>query len=164
MTWTLEELEEALKNSDVRIDTPDLGIARHEPSKSDRLKPEELVNTMPPKKRSHPEADFQNIVVQLAKTLGFMVHAERPARTKDGWRTPIQGDAGFPDVVLAHPVTGNIIILELKSAEGRVSLAQQAWIDCLQKCGLHVFVKRDNQEDWDWLVEVLTKLAGKERA
>ena len=71
------------------------------------------------------ERDFQEQIIQLAKLHGWMVHAERPARTKDGWRTAIQGDPGFPDLVLARE--GVVIYAELKSEKGRLSPAQIEW-------------------------------------
>ncbi len=48
------------------------------------------------------ETNFQLKVIQLARTGGWeLVHAERAARTGKGWRTPIQGDRGFFDLVLS---------------------------------------------------------------
>lgn len=80
------------------------------------------------------EADWQRTVIDLAKVYGWKVHAERYARTKDGrWMTPIQGDAGFPDIVLVRCRDGQrqIIFAELKSETGKVSPEQQEWLDLL---------------------------------
>ena len=57
---------------------------------------------------------------------GWRVHAERPARTSKGWRTPVQGDPGFFDLVLAR--RGRVIFAELKSARGKLSAEQEAWL------------------------------------
>lgn len=81
-----------------------------------------------------PEAAFQSQVVQLAQTFGWLVQHTRPAKQGDRWLTPIQGDAGFPDLVLAHPVRG-IIFAELKSATGALSEAQYLWGHTLREGG-----------------------------
>ena len=81
-----------------------------------------------------PEAAFQSQVVQLAHTLGWLVQHTRPAKQGDRWITPIQGDAGFPDLVLAHPLRG-VIFAELKSATGLVSDAQHVWARALRDAG-----------------------------
>ncbi len=76
------------------------------------------------------EREFQKQVIQLAKLYKWRVHAERPARTKDGWRTPIQGDPGWPDLVLARK--GKVIFAELKSENGNLSTEQFAWANELK--------------------------------
>ena len=76
------------------------------------------------------EADFLANVVQLATTLGWLVHHDRPARRGDGsWATHIQGDPGFPDLVLARG--GRAVFAELKSETGRTTASQRAWISAL---------------------------------
>lgn len=94
------------------------------------------------------EKDLQNAVIDLARLTGWMVHHTRPARTKDGgWVTPIQGDKGFPDLVLAHPERG-VLFVELKSAKGRLSDDQIRWGECLVSGGVESsFVWRPC--DWD---------------
>ena len=72
------------------------------------------------------ESSFQRRVIALARQHGWMVHHTRPALRGSGrWSTPIQGDAGFPDLVLAR--SGVLWLVELKAAKGRVSEAQQEW-------------------------------------
>lgn len=66
------------------------------------------------------ESAFQAQVVQLAQTFGWMVQHTRPAKQGDRWLTPITGDIGFPDLVLAHPVRG-VLFVELKTDKGAVS-------------------------------------------
>jgi hypothetical protein len=75
------------------------------------------------------EAEFQSRVVDYAKLNGWRVAHFRPARTERGWRTPMTGDAGFPDLVLAR--NGFVIFAELKSATGRVSPDQDAWLEAI---------------------------------
>jgi hypothetical protein len=76
------------------------------------------------------EAQFQAAVIDVARLHGWRVHHARPARTAAGWRTPITGDVGFPDLVLAHPRRG-LIIAEIKTQTGRLSGDQEAWLIAL---------------------------------
>lgn len=77
--------------------------------------------------REAPEKLLQAKVIQLAKMNGFMVHHSRAVQTANGrWLTAIQGDAGFPDLVLAHAHRG-VLFLELKSDTGKLSPGQTAW-------------------------------------
>lgn len=53
-----------------------------------------------------PESAFVDHVIDVASRFGWLVHHDRPARTRDGrWRTAIQGHAGFPDLVLVPTAT-----------------------------------------------------------
>lgn len=73
-------------------------------------------------------------VIAYAKLRGWRVHHQRPARTADGdWRTAVQGDAGFPDLVLVR--LSRVIFVELKAEKGRVSVMQQLWLDALENTG-----------------------------
>lgn len=77
------------------------------------------------------EAQFLQAVLDLARTTGWMAHHCRPALNRSGkWSTPIQGNAGFPDLVLAHPKRG-VIFAELKSDKGRVTPDQRGWLNTL---------------------------------
>ena len=67
-----------------------------------------------------------NKVIGLARAYGWLVHHQRPARTGRGWRTAIQGDAGFPDLVLARG--HRLIFAELKSQRGELSAGQKNWM------------------------------------
>lgn len=76
------------------------------------------------------ERDFQALVVRYAQHCGWLVHHTRPAQRQSGnWSTPIQGNAGFPDLVLAR--NGEHLIIELKSSTGRLSQHQHAWLQAL---------------------------------
>jgi carbohydrate-selective porin OprB len=75
------------------------------------------------------EAQFTEAVIDLAKFRGWKVTHFRVAWTEKGWRTPLQGDAGFPDLVLAR--RGSIIIAELKTEKGKVTRAQAGWANAL---------------------------------
>lgn len=72
------------------------------------------------------EAEFTNTVIELAKWHHWMVCHFRPAQTRMGWRTAIQGDKGFPDLVFAR--RGVVIFAELKTDKGRITHGQAAWL------------------------------------
>jgi len=100
------------------------------------------------------EREFQQAVVQLARLMGWRVFHARPALTRAGeWRTPIQGDAGFPDLVLCRPP--RLILAELKRVGGKLTAEQQAWLEALQACaGVECYLWTPN--DWDAIVRMLT--------
>lgn len=92
------------------------------------------------------ETQLQSVVLELLDVLGWRALHVRAARTKAGWRTPLQGPtaAGFPDVLA---VRGNrIVAAELKSARGVVSGEQQQWLDDLDRAGAETYVWRP--QDW----------------
>ena len=100
------------------------------------------------------EREFQRAVVELARLMGWRVHHTRPALTRAGeWRTPIQGDAGFPDLVLCRPP--RLILAELKRNGARPTPQQQAWLDALASCaGVECYLW--TPADWDAVVRTLT--------
>jgi hypothetical protein len=65
------------------------------------------------------EASMQRTIVEQAQWLGFRVHHVRD------YRGVLQGDEGFPDLVLA--LNGYVFAWELKTAKGVVSDEQLAW-------------------------------------
>jgi hypothetical protein len=72
------------------------------------------------------EDQFMTAVIELAHYRQWMVTHFRPAATGRGWRTPVQGDPGFPDLVLAR--RGVVIFAELKVGKGRITKGQAAWL------------------------------------
>ncbi len=80
------------------------------------------------------EAQWQAQVVQMARTFGWMVAHFRPALNQRGkWQTAVAADgAGFPDLVLVHAKTGDLLFVELKSDSGVLSAAQQRWLLALE--------------------------------
>src|SRR5215217_4018452 len=58
------------------------------------------------------EAECQATIIEAARVLGYRVAHFRAARTMHGWRTPLQGDAGWPDLVIAGH--GHCLVVELK--------------------------------------------------
>jgi hypothetical protein len=77
------------------------------------------------------EAEFQTWIIQLARLLGWtrIVHF-RSARTGAGWRTPIEGDSGFPDLILIRGET--LLAVELKSGGRKPSAEQVAWLQAFK--------------------------------
>ncbi len=98
------------------------------------------------------EAQFLKQVIQLAKLRGWLVHHQRPAMTRKGWRSAIQGDAGFPDLVL---VRGDaLLFVELKRDAGPLLTAEQvAWQYALLRAGATAWVWRPRQ--WAEIEKVL---------
>lgn len=78
------------------------------------------------------EAQLQDAAMDLGHLSGWWMHHARPARTSSGWRTPISGHAGFPDLVFAHPLHG-LELVEFKSAKGRLSEPQVHWATVLRQ-------------------------------
>jgi hypothetical protein len=79
------------------------------------------------------EDDLKATVIQMARDNGWLVCHFRPAKTEKGWRTPIEGDKGLPDLVLAR--RGVVLLAELKSGTGRLSNDQKKWLDHLGAMG-----------------------------
>lgn len=106
------------------------------------------------------EAHFQEQIIALARLEGWLIMHTRPARTATGRIiTPIQGDPGFPDLVLARQ--GRIIFAELKSTRGRLSDDQTRWLDELLGAEgdtnptIRVW-RENNPDDWTDIVTLLT--------
>lgn len=79
------------------------------------------------------EAGFQGWVIDAAHQAGWLVAHFRPAHTERGWRTPVEADgAGWPDLALCKPPT--LLLAELKSERGRLSLEQADWLNRLAGC------------------------------
>jgi len=72
------------------------------------------------------EDDLKRRILDAAKVHGWQCHHGRPARTARGWRTPVEGDAGFPDLVLARD--GVLIVAELKRNDAYPTPQQRAWL------------------------------------
>lgn len=94
------------------------------------------------------EDELLGLVVAYAQLQGWLVHHCRPARSEKGYRTPIQGDRGFPDLVLARE--RRVIFAELKTERGVLSNAQHRWINALYDL---VYMWRPS--DWPEIEKVL---------
>ena len=102
------------------------------------------------------EAAFQSQVIQLARTLGWLVAHFRGVRVqrRDGsirYMTPVQADGqGFVDLVLCRD---RVIFAELKAERGRTSPEQDAWMAGLSAAGAEYYSWRPS--DWNEICEVL---------
>jgi len=88
------------------------------------------------------EDELLREVQKLAKLNGWLFTHFRSVRTPTGYRTPLQGDPGFPDVVLAK-FECKPIFLELKTEKGVVSKEQAVWLS-----ELHGNVLRPSGLEW----------------
>jgi len=103
------------------------------------------------------EKEFQQQVLALAKHTGWLRAHFRPARVLrhgvEVYETPVDADGkGFPDCVLVHRKRG-LIICELKSATGKLTLEQRKWLSAFEACGIRTFVWRPSM--WKEIEEVL---------
>lgn len=110
--------------------------------------------------QSASESDFKDTVIDLAHHYKWLVHHDRPARTSRGWATAIQGDAGFPDLVLAK--FGRIIFAELKTETGGVTDEQQTWLDALANWHSECWVVVWRPSDMGLIRELLSSIPGDE--
>lgn len=98
------------------------------------------------------EVQFQSHVLQYARMRGWLRMHSRTALNQSGsWSTPISGDKGFPDLVLARD--GVVIFIELKSARGRLGPGQAEWIEALGGEDGNAFIFRP--ADWDRIEALL---------
>ena len=91
------------------------------------------------------EAAFKNSVIDIATRYGWFVHHDLPAMNRRGqWATHIQGNSGFPDLVLLNP-RSVLVFAELKTDVGVVRKTQEQWLERLDLAGVIVQVWRPNQ-------------------
>ncbi len=101
-------------------------------------------------KQKTTEKEFGVMVEELLDLFGWHWCHFRPARTAYGWRTAISGSKGFPDYIA---VKNRLVIFELKSDDGKLSLEQQKWYDLLKASGTEVYVWKP--KDLESIAEVL---------
>lgn len=85
------------------------------------------------------EAAFTKQVIDLARWYKWRVAHFRPAMTKRGWVTAVQGDgAGFPDLIMLRQ--DRRIMAELKAAKGKVSPEQEKWLESASRANFEVYI------------------------
>jgi hypothetical protein len=104
--------------------------------------------------KPHPsEAEFTATVIKMAQLLGWKAAHFRPARTKSGWVTPVQGDGkGFPDLVLIKP-HHRLVVAELKVGKNQTRPEQKTWIYNFMSVNVSTFVW--TPDDWEQIEKVL---------
>ncbi len=102
----------------------------------------------------HPERDFQDNIIALALRLGWRVHAERPAMTRKGFRTPIQGHSGFPDLCLTNGE--NLIFWECKNEKQVPTIEQIKWLVSLKELP-GVLAEVVYPHDWEHIVAIISE-------
>lgn len=100
------------------------------------------------------EADWQETIIDVARTLHWRVAHFRAARTVHGWRTPVSADGkGFPDLCLTRD---RIIFVELKADAGKLSDEQEEWQHRLCAAGAETYIWRPG-DDWEAICDILRR-------
>lgn len=97
------------------------------------------------------ERSFQASVATLARLCGWRLAHFRAAWTKDGWRTAMSGDVGYPDLTMCRG--GRLVFAELKAVGGRLGDEQVVWLDALRETPAEVYLWRP--PDWPEIRRVL---------
>ncbi len=84
------------------------------------------------------EKMFMQQVIQIATLTGWNVFHAYDSRRCPG--------PGFPDLTMVHPQRG-FLMAELKSERGRVTPAQQQWLDALREAGCETYLWRPSMLD-----------------
>ncbi len=98
------------------------------------------------------EAQFTRSVLDLMRLTGWRSMHIHPARTMDGWRTPVSGDGvGWPDIVAVK--ADRLLAVELKVGRGRLGPGQREWLAALATAGVEVAVW--TPADWPVIEQTL---------
>jgi hypothetical protein len=102
------------------------------------------------------EAQFQAAILDMARWFGWRTFHPRTIKSFTGHHlTAYQGEAGFPDLVLAHSKRG-VLFAELKVKRNKLSAGQELWREVLEHAGAEYHLWRP--EDW---AAIETRLKGK---
>lgn len=85
-----------------------------------------------------PEAAWQKQVTSVAKLYGWDQYHPPAVDPRRVGGTPYE--AGWPDLVLAKPVVGRVLFVELKAHGNYPSADQRRWLANLDAAGLEVGV------------------------
>ena len=91
------------------------------------------------------ERDFQQAVLDMARTLGLLAYHTHDSR---------RSEPGFPDLVLVG--RRGVIYRELKTLTGRVQREQAKWLSALTAAGADAAVWRPDQ----WPTQIQAEMRG----
>lgn len=102
------------------------------------------------------ETDLKSIVINMAKRAGWLIHHDLPAMNRRGkWATHVEGNVGFPDLLLLSPHHGQIMVIELKAEKGKTTTSQDNWLDAFAIAGIENHVVRPS--DLEFITHRLTR-------
>jgi hypothetical protein len=85
------------------------------------------------------EASFAKQIEHLLTLFGWhWTHFEPAVRQSGQWATPLKGAKGFPDYCAVR--AGRVAFIEIKGDRGRLSKAQNDWLDLLRATENEVYV------------------------
>ena len=118
-----------------------------------------IANQIPVEKLPQSEADFQEIVLDLADVTGWSYwHFPKAAykAAAGAWSRDRQINKGWPDLVLMRlGKKPRLVFLELKGSKTPVTPEQVAVNEGLRLCGQEAYIL--SLKDWDELVKVLQR-------
>lgn len=111
---------------------------------------------------SETEKELQAKILRVAKEFGWQRNHVFRAKLEDGtWRTTCA--PGWPDLTLAHPMWGRLLILEVKGPNGRLTPDQKRWLVTFQQvaanCPGFVHAYAVAPRDWPAVQRLLTRRA-----
>lgn len=106
------------------------------------ISPEEAARARKLYEQSMTEDQLLSAIVQMAHVYRWLAYHVRNSR-----RGIVQGDVGFPDLIMARPP--RLIVAELKDGKPRSmpTMMQAEWLDELRGCGAEAYLWRPI----DWL-------------
>ena len=105
---------------------------------------------------SMTEKDLKSIVLNIARRYGWLVHHDLPAMNVRGrWATHVEGDVGFPDLVLVHPNRGQMLVVELKAERGKTTTSQDNWLAAFALAGIENHIVRPS--DLEFITDRLSR-------
>jgi hypothetical protein len=90
------------------------------------------------------EKQFTQQVIQLLTACGF-------DRVYHTW-TSLHSERGFPDILALRTRDKRVLVAELKSENGKITLAQDMWLAAFDLVGIPAFLWRPS--DWDAIVGI----------
>ena len=108
------------------------------------------------------ERDYQALIVELARSLGYKVVHHMPGKTAGGrWTTPTT-EIGWPDLTLIRPP--RIIFAELKGNRTPLRPGQAEFLAELDSCGLEAYLWRAGETSLQDVADILARKAAPDAA